>query len=169
MEQDKQINIKSLVALSIIGYICTLIISYIERILSSIFKIIGYLTNVKSSILFFSDIIPQLIIITFWIILIFKYLNNFSGIINLKSDLNRKYTIRIGFFAVILFLCSIGLSRLEMLVLENYYSDSLNWGINERAMNYLILSSIHFIKVIIIVIGFLRIVKKGTNDTHIKY
>ena len=164
MEKDSQINIKSLVAVSIIGYICILIVSYIERILSSIFKIIGYLTNVKASILFFSDIIPQLIIITFWIILIFKYLNNFSGKINLKSDLNRKYAIRIGISALILFLCSIGFSRLEMLVMETFYTDSLNWTFQEQAINYLILSSIHFIKIIIVVIGFLRIVTKSTSE-----
>ena len=166
MEQDSQINIKSLVAVSIVGYVCVLIISYIERILSSIFKIIGYLTDIKPNILFFSDVIPQLIIIIFWIILIFKFLNNFSGKINLKSDLNRKYIIRIGISALILFLCSIGLSRLEILVMENFYSDSLNWGITEISLNNLILSLIYFIKIIVVVIGFFRIVRKSSNENY---
>lgn len=158
MEEKPQVTLKSLLAISVIGYVFYILINSIERILSSICKIIGCLTNIKANLLFFSDIISQVIIIAFWIVLIFWYLKRFSGKIDLYNIEVNKNAFKIGFVAIFLIILSFALNYLESLALE-FYRGKLDWNYNQKAQNFMIISLIYISKIIIVIIGFFKILR----------
>ncbi|NVO04362.1 MAG: hypothetical protein HXX09_16835, partial [Bacteroidetes bacterium] len=91
-----KVQIKSLIALAVLGYVFMLIIRYLEGIILSLLKIIGLVLNVNRTVFEFIDIIPQLLTIAFWLILIFIYLKKISWKIDLSNEFPKYFVVIIG-------------------------------------------------------------------------
>lgn len=106
-------NSKQLLVLAILGYVCYLAFDYVESILASIFKIIGLILNVDSSVYVFLDVIPRVLIILLWILIIFKYLKRFSWNETLSNNIPKKIGIKVVIILVSLFIINSGIRFTE--------------------------------------------------------
>jgi hypothetical protein len=153
-----RLNYKLLIAQAIIGYVFVLALNYVVGILKSFFNILGMLLKVNPKIYFFLDLIPEFLILVFWILLIFVFLKGFQWSEVLSNEITRKLAIKFGFTAIILFLLLFGLRFLESKIWVN--NTELGLDHNLILLKGNIFSLLNFLEVIIIVIGFVRIIKK---------
>ena len=152
-------NYKPIIALSIVGYVCVLAIRYIEGILTSLAKIFGMISNVNPKVYIFLDIIPAILIIILWILIIFKFLQGFSLNDTFKVNISKKFGIRFGITVFVLFLILLGVRYIEAEFLANKTNYN-NLNHNLLIIKTYILASLNLLEVVIIVIGFIKLINK---------
>ena len=168
MNDLSKINLKSLIALSLIGYVFVLLIRYFEGIFSLVLQIVAIflLRYCKffycyDKFFYFYDIIPRLVVVILWALLVFRYLDKFSGEINLSNDFSRRFAIRLIMFTLILFVIQTGLIFLSH-YLMNIKSITLVNDYRLISTKSFILSFLGLVELIIILIGYFKIIKKST-------
>jgi uncharacterized membrane protein len=156
---DKNIGIKQIIVLSVVGYILVLLLRYTEGVLTSLLKILGMILHLNPDIFEFIEIIPQLLIIVLWIILLFNLTKGFAWEDIVDLSIIKRFGKGLGIFTICLFIALIGLRFLEAHLwtkyLENYIPDHELMKIKSMT-----LQSLNLIETIIIAIGFIRIIKK---------
>lgn len=160
MESTKS-KINSLIAIAIIGFLLLLIINHTERILSSLIKLVAIILKTNHNIYAFIDIVPMLLVIIFWIFVVFVFLDKPRDTIDLKDILSRKFAVYLGLLILVLILISAGLSGLERLLWGRNYSNYIISDNYDTVMisKIIIVTTLRFLKVVIIFIGFIRIYK----------
>lgn len=157
---------KSIVVWTIFGFICVLMIRYIEQILVLVSKILGDLFIEDSTICFFIDLIPQFLIIIFWILLFFKYLKGFKNDLKIER-FPKKFAIKISLITLCLLFLVMGFK-----ILNNYV-----WSLNIDScsppeikgivqIKFDIMAGLNFIEIIVIILGFLRIVRNNAHTAN---
>jgi hypothetical protein len=153
-----KLNSKLLIAQAIIGYVFVLVLNYVEGILKSGINILGMLLNLNSKIYFFLDLIPEFLIIVFWIFLIFVFLKGFRLSEVLSNGISKKLAIRFGFTAIILFLLLLGLRFFEDKLWVNNANNDIEH--NLVSLKAYIITLLNFLEAVIITIGFVKIIKE---------
>lgn len=152
-------NYKSIIALSIVGYVCVLAIRYLEGILTSLTKILGMISNINPKVYVFIDIIPEILIIVLWIIILFKFLQGFTWNESINNNIPKKFGIRFGIIVLILFLVLLVVRYIENDLCANktnYY----NLDQNLLIIKTYIISGLNLLEVLIIIIGFIKLINK---------
>lgn len=158
---------KQIIALSIVGYVCVLAIRYAEGILTSLTNIIGMITNVNPKIYVFLDIVPEILIITFWVLVIFKFLKGFKWDEHFNDTNLKKFGMRLGITVLVLFLILLGARYFEN---ELYGNKTDYYGLDKDLMliNYFVLNGLNLIEVVIVVIGFIKLINRKVTDVDIR-
>jgi hypothetical protein len=164
MNPDSKINLKSLIALAVIGYVCVLLINYVEGIITSIIKILGLAFNISPNIYFYLEIIPSVLIIIFWIILITRYLKDFNLEVDISIGLPQKFAIRTGLTTLLLF---VGLLVIRYFERELWASKASNYfpDQNQLITKSIILQILNIVEVGVIAFGFIKIFAKQEEST----
>ncbi len=152
-----RLNYKLLIAQVIIGYVFVLVLNYAVGILKSFFNILGMLLKVNPKIYVFLDLVPEVLVLVFWILLIFVFLKGFRWSEVLSNEITKKLATKLGFTAIILFLLFLGFKFLED---KLWYKSELGLDHSIILLKGNIFSLLNFLEIIIIVIGFVRIVKE---------
>lgn len=152
-------NFQSLIVLSILGYVLLLLIGYLESLLLSIAKMIAFLLLNDSWFFNFYEILPKLLAILMWAIFVFKYLDNFSGQINLSADLTRKFGIRLIILVGILALARLGMNYLTQ-YLFNLKKPEYTYDYEMITIKGIIFALLGLIEIAIIAVGYFKILKK---------
>lgn len=162
-EKKLNINIKSLIALSLIGYVLILTLRYFEGILGTLVEILALYTIADTEFFELHVIIPSLIMIIFWSLIVFKYLKGFDGKVNLSSDLPRLYAKRLIIFTIALLVIHTA-SFYLMNYLRTLKLSEVTYDYNSSffIVKGLIISILGFAEVAIIIIGYFKIIRKST-------
>ena len=159
---------KQIISLPIIGYVCVLAIRYTEGILTSLTKIFGMISNVNPKVYVFLDIVPEILIIILWILIIFKFLKGFTWNESFNENIPKKYGIRFGLTVLGLFLILLVVRYIENDLWANK-TDYYNLDKDLLIIKTYILSGLNLLEVVIIVIGFIKLINKKSTAANNKY
>jgi len=153
---NNKTNYRQLIALSVLGYVCFLMIRSASGILGSVTKIITRALNINSNVSELLDLIPYLIILAFWMFLIFRYLKGFTLSDIMVGEIPRKFGIRVGIITIALLLINNGGRYLEATMIaaniSDYYPDSKILLIKTYSIFFL-----NFLQVMVIAYGFYKL------------
>jgi hypothetical protein len=150
---------KSIIIWTLLGFICVLMIRNIEELLGSIFKIIGIVSNVKPEYYLFIQVIPEVLIILFWIYLIFIYLKKADP----KTIIDKfpiEFAKTVAIITLIVFLALLSSRFFEEYLWSNHIAFRVNPAASLVKIKVYLMSGLNLIEVILITIGFLRIIKE---------
>jgi hypothetical protein len=153
-------ELKAIIAWTILGYICVLMIDEIGSVLESLVNVAANSLNVEPTLRYFFDLIPELLILIFWIFLIFKYFKRSDGNFILDK-FPTKFAKSIAIITLILFVIGFVIKILEISLL---YLKTISYPPpSERLMTVkMVIKDILFLaEIIVIIIGFLKIIKKN--------
>jgi hypothetical protein len=157
---DHKHNFKAIAAWMILGYICVIFINSIETILQYISEAILNHFFADSQIKYFSDVIPYLLILIFWILLVFIYLKDFDAN-KVIEKFPKKFTKYLAISSIFLYSLLYGIRILSGYSFLNEYSGNTPPEKTILEINTLILATLSYAQIIVIIIGLIKIVKKN--------
>ena len=119
-------NLKTIVTLSIFGFVFMGLLNSLEGILISVLKIIGMIAHFPPKLFYSLDFIPAIILLILWIVLIFVSLKGFARTEILPENLPRRLVLRFFILAIILFLLSYMADIIYVLLQPKYLIDYPN-------------------------------------------
>jgi hypothetical protein len=160
MQKEK---FKKILVWSIFGFICILMLRFIEELLISIIKILGFALDIKPEYQLFFQITPQILIILFWVYLIFVYLRK-TDIESLSDNLPITFARSIAIVTLILFILLVFSRFIEEYFLSHKTSFYDPPKSNLLKIKMYILSGLNLVEVAVITIGFLNLIKDKKHN-----
>jgi len=157
---DKKLDYKSVAAWIILGYLCDIMINGAETILKFISNAIAYQFLADSQLKYFSEVIPHLLKLIFWIFLIFVFLKNFDAD-KVIEKFPKRFAKILAISALGLYILIYGFRIIAGHIVSINYAGSAPPKMNVLEMNALILDAISSVQVIVITIGVIKIVKNN--------
>ena len=160
-------NIKSIASLTLIGVVIITFVKYAEKFILQIIQLAALKLDISQEVYNYLFLVPKIIMIGFWAVLVFKYLGEFHGKIELDLLKLKKPAFIIVNFAIVLIVWTV-LFQFQV---------GRQFIVADSALNYLpsgeflkekriLLAALGLIEFIIIAIGFIRLFKDNNTTAN---